>query len=166
MNMNEVDLFNTIYTDENPADIFSDEDSPYHDYHLRLCETKSYCKSIVSAIRNKTNNWNMSMDQEVGNTLMVYYASYFEMFAEDGLVETFYGFFPIYTQAVLSDATGYLFKDLIGDTFLHYCARSFKCTDALNELHRVAIVDNDMIINPLDMMNLHKVTARDILMLE
>lgn len=164
--MSEVDLFNTIYNEENPVDIFADEDSPYHDYHLRLSETKTYCKSIVSVVRNKMNNWSMSMDQEVGNTLMVYYASYFEMFAKDGLVETFYGFFPIYSQAVLSDSSGYLFKDLAGDTFLHYCSRSFNCADALNELHRVALTDNDLIVNPLDMMNLHKVTPRDILMLE
>jgi hypothetical protein len=164
--MTEVDLYNEIYSKENPVDVFNDINSPYYDYYCKLLETNTYYDNIFKVDSNKLSNWSMSIDQQIGNLMIVYYASYFELFAQDGLISTFYRYFPKYCECVLLDEAGCLFKDLNGDTFLHYASYSFDTRDAASELYRLVHSDNNKVLHPMYMKNLHNVTPNDILLLE
>lgn len=163
----DVNLFNQIYFNENPLLVFESPESPYHDYHLKVTETDSYYSSMIRVSSNMMRKWNMTSDQSLGNLLMAYYAGYLELFALDGLIKTFYDTFPIYCEQVLLDNKGYVFKDILGDTFLHYASYSFDCKDAMIELFNEAHSRNDKTINPLlGLKNSIGLTPLDIILLE
>lgn len=165
--IDDVNLFNQLYFRENPLLVFESPDSPYYDYHLKVTETDSYYSSMIRVSLNKMRKWNMSSDQSLGNLLMAYYTSYFELFSEDGLVKTFYNTFPHYCEQVLLDNQGFVFKDVLGDTFLHYASYSFDCVDAITELFNEAYSRNNRVLNPLlSLKNSLGLTPHDIILLE
>ena len=165
--IDNVNLFNEIYFEENPLLVFESPESPYHDYHSRVTETDSYYSSMVRVSSNKMRKWNMTSDQSLGNLLMAYYTSYFELFAGDGLVKTFYNTFPRYCEEVLLDNQGFVFKDILGDTFLHYVSYSFDCVEAMTELFNEAHSRNNKVLNPLlSLKNSLGLTPHDIILLE
>lgn len=166
MTTTEIQLYNDIYNTENPFNIFNNIESPYYDYHRKLLETDTYYANIRRVEVNKLNNWNMSMDQQIGNLLIVYYASYFELFAKDDILETFYLNFQKYCEAVFSDNSGYIFKDINGDTFIHYASCSFDCRKAIANIYRMTRTNKKSIYNPLHMKNLYNISPNDILLLK
>lgn len=165
MDKDQVDLYNLIFFGENPLDAFIDPESPYHDYHLRVTSSEIYLKSMIRVSENRTIKWDMSQDQLLANTLIVYYASYFEMFANDSLIETFYGFFPVYCEEVLKGNANVLFKDLNGDTFLHYYAATGD-VDSILKLKSVVEGSIGNVPDTLEMVNYSGESIKSILMLE
>lgn len=141
----EIDLYNYICENENPLTVFIDPESPYHDYYLKVTETGTFYNSMIQVSDNKLLKLSMSNDEHMSNIFIAYYAGLFELFAEDGIVDTFYSFFPKYCEQVFLDNPGHLFKDIMLDTFLHYASRSFDCTDAIIQLHSmVKTLNNDV----------------------
>lgn len=168
MTMNDyAKLFNELYVKENPLLVFESSESPYHDYHLRITETDSYYSSMIRVSTNKMSKWNMTSEQIMSNVLMSYYTGFFELFCEDDLVETFYDTFPLYCEEVLLDNSGYVFKDILGDTFLHYASYSFDCKIGLLELFNIVRRKNSKVLNPLlSLKNLDGLTPLNIMLLK
>ncbi len=162
--IDDIDLFNHLYFQENPLSVFADPDSPYHDYHLKVTETNSFYDSMIRVSANKIQKWSMSTDQALGNLLMAYYVGFFELFAFDGLISTFYSTFPRYCEEVLLDNPGYVFKDILGDTVFHYASYSFDCGEYLSELYNLVKENNPKVYDPLLMKNLIGLTPADILL--
>lgn len=162
--IDNVELFNHLYFSENPLTIFIDPNSIYHDYHLRVKETCTFYDSMIRVSENRMHKWNMQNDHALGNLLIAYYAGYFELFSKDGIVDLFYSNFPSYCEEVLLGNDGYVFKDILGDTFIHYASYSFDCLDHLVELYSILKAKNPKILNPLHMKNLNGLTPSSILL--
>lgn len=166
MTNDEAEIYNEIYIKENPVTTFMDNQSPYYDYYCKINEYPSFNKNMRVVDMNLVAYSSLSPDQYVANILIVYYATLFEMFSKDNLVATFYSYFPNYCIRVMSNDSGYLFKDINGDTFLHYCSNVFNCYGAMLQLYSLARKDSNTVTNPLFLNNISNVTPKGILMLK
>ena len=164
--MIDVDKYNLIFNTENPLLSISDPDSAYFDYHDKIYDTNTY--NTCSFIPDECRSYNKSMNNDayIGNLMLLYYASLFELFSLDGIVDSFYRFFTIYCEEVCAGTKGPLFQDDNGDTMFHYAAYSFECRDAINALYSSVLMENPTITNPMFIKNKYGVTPNDILMLE
>lgn len=160
--MTDIDKYNLIFNTENPILSVSDPDSAYFDYYDKIYETETYneCAHIPDECRSY--NKSMTNDAYVGNMMLLYYASLFELFARDGIVDSFYRFFTIYCEEVCSGSKGSLFQDANGDTFLHYVAYSVDCEDAVDALYTSLLLENPEMENPRNLKNNYGVSLQDV----
>lgn len=159
----DAELFNMIYRDENPLDIFLDPDSPYYDYFSKVEETATFRTAMIRVSENKSTKWSMSQEDLLANIMIAYYASYFELFCEDDLVDSFYQMFKTYCNLVISGRPDTLFKDILGDTFLHYCAVNFNCNIHIMKLQRLVAEDTGNVYDLFGMKNYQGESISDLI---
>lgn len=109
MTMIDINLYNEIYVNENPFNMF-DEESPYVDYMYRLEETLGYRLGHEINL-GKSKNWNMSKEEYISSTMFYQYASLLELLYNDELINSFYDIFPRYTEEALRGTKGTMFRN-------------------------------------------------------
>jgi len=107
--MIDIDLYNILFIDENPFNMF-DSESPYVDYMYRIEETLGFRlgRKVNEA---KSKNWGMSKEKYLSTALYYQYASLLELMHSEGLLLSFYDIFPRYCEEALRGTKGSIFRN-------------------------------------------------------
>lgn len=148
--MNDDEILEHIRINENPFSIFQDSDSPYNDYYSKILNTTCFRNSSIIYSKNKMSRWNCSSEDLLGNLMIVYYSGLFELFSKDNIVDSFISIFNVYCDNLIKGRDGNIFRDIYGNSFLHYCAISFNCRDAINVIREHYVDKLNHLDDPLE----------------
>lgn len=103
----------------------------YKDYIIRVTKTNVHTNFMPRVFLEKQLNWNLDKEILRFNIFRVIYASYLELFLNDGLVDSYFGLFSEYVLETYNETPHMYFRDTDFNSIFHY--------DAINGKNRTKL---------------------------